>query len=262
MAELALAGQAAWFELLSRRGAESVGMAGGLAVVSGLGSNTENGVVACRATLADEGAVGMLVDWVARRAVPASLIVAEPVEPELLAPLLAHGLVAERAGTEMGMALTDARLPPATVPGVDVVEVADAGTLGDGLAALGSEWFEDGELERRVAVGCRIGYGPGSAARHWVAYQSATAVGMATSFTFDDVVVLQHCGVVPTHRRRGIATALTGARLEAASEDCARLAVLSPSPDGFELHSRLGFHLVPARPDRWFYFPMHDDASG
>lgn len=133
VAELALAGQAAWFELLSRRGAESVGMAGGLAVVSGLGSNTENGVVACRATLADEGAVGMLVDWVARRAVPASLIVAEPVEPELLAPLLAHGLVAERAGTEIGMALTDARLPPATVPGVHVVEVADAGTLGDGL---------------------------------------------------------------------------------------------------------------------------------
>ena len=76
---------------------------------------------------------------------------------------------------------------------------------------------------------------------------------MATSFLYDETVVLLHCGVDPAHRRRGVATALTDARLRAAISSGATTAVLSPSPDGYELHNQLGFDCVPACPDRWLH---------
>lgn len=79
---------------------------------------------------------------------------------------------------------------------------------------------------------------------------------MATSFRFDHVVVLSQCGVLPGHRRRGIATALTAARLTAAIAQGATTAVLSPSPDGYELHHHLGFDLVRSHPDRWFHLDL------
>ena len=85
-----------------------------------------------------------------------------------------------------------------------------------------------------------------------------TAIAMATSFRFDRSVVLLHCGVVESERRKGIGTALTEARLSAAFDEGTTSAVLSPSPDGYELHSQLGFELDRCLPDRWFYVPERE----
>jgi GNAT superfamily N-acetyltransferase len=141
------------------------------------------------------------------------------------------------------------------VDGYEPVEVLGQAELRDGLAALGADWYEGEELDQRVFLYERVGYGPGQPVRHWVAYTDRNPVGRATSFVFDEVVALQHCGVRPSHRRRGIGSALTGAQLAAAVKAGARFAVLSPSPDGYCLYRHLGFTLVAGHPDRWFYFP-------
>lgn len=255
IAELSLASQAAWFELLAEHGYESRRSTGALAVVTGLASNSENGVVTDGRGLGDIRALMGLIDWVAGRGVPASLILREPASRESLAELERRGLLSERSAHEMGLTLGEDAMPSATSPAAVVDEVREESALRAGLQALGQEWFEDDDLDRRFELYSRIGYGPGSTVRHWTAERAGSIVGMASSFRFDDIVALTGCGVRAPFRRRGIATALTGCRLRAAFADGARSAILSPSPDGYELHRHLGFTLVPLPPDRWFYLP-------
>lgn len=262
IAEISLAAQVAWFEHLARRGFDSLKIGPALAVVTGVASNIDNGILVARATLADPGALDALIDFVRGRNVPASCVVLEMVEPELLMPLLERGLTPENDAVEMGLALDPARgAARALDPGIEIEEVTDPAALRSGLDAM--RWLEGDDLERQVAVAVGSGYGPWSAVRHWIARDSQAVVGMATSFRFDDVVVLAQCGVIAGYRRRGIASALTDVRLAAAVDAGSTVAVLTPSPDGQLLHSRRGFRLVTAHPNRWFYLPYEvDDRDG
>lgn len=250
VAELSVRGQVAWFELLRRTGFESWTIGEAFAVTTGLASNTDNGAVIPR-SVSDVATVGEVIDWLRPRHVPASVVLAGPAEAGLVDALVGQGLVPECGGNEMGAALSDIAVVKMERAG-RIDEVAELAQLRNGLDAL-ADWYEADEVEQRLAVEARIGYGPGHPVRHWVATLDGATVGMATSFTFDDVVVLQRCGVVPEQRRNGIGSALTKARLDAARAANKRFVVTSPSPDGYELHAKSGFELVPCLPNRWFY---------
>lgn len=256
VAELGLNGQIAWFRFLAESGAsEVVNDGAGLAVVTGLASNSDNGIVVDRETLRDSRSVRRLIDHVLECNVPASLVLSEPVSPRELRVLLDLGLTAENGANDMGKAI---RGRPRVAPpdDVEIAEVHDANSLLRGLRALGDDWFDESECLARMTCYQRLGFGPGHRLRHWIALRAGHVIAMATSFRFDQSVVLMHCGVIEPERRRGVASALTAARMGAAFDDGATNAVLSPSPDGFELHRQLGFRLEPLPPNRWFYLPV------
>lgn len=256
IAETGLAGQVAWFQFLAQSEAAHAWEDGtGLAVVTGLSSNSDNGIVVDRAALSDERAVRSLVDKVLAHGVPASLVLSEPAAESEIGFLLELGLRPENSANEMGRSIgrRPAISPP---PDVEIAEVTDRESLHAGLQALGADWFDETECLKYGGCYERLGFGPGHRVRHWTAMEDGQVIAMATSFRFAEVVTLMHCGVVESERRRGIATALTAARLSAALDDGATSAVLSPSPDGYQLHRQLGFHLSPTLPNRWFYLPV------
>ncbi|MET0418106.1 MAG: GNAT family N-acetyltransferase, partial [Actinoplanes sp.] len=171
--------------------------------------------------------------------------------------LIDRGLEPERTGNDMGRSLAgfdpDATGLPA--PQWQITEVTDAHALRQNQRVYAEDgwWDEAGELDHRVDVAIRLGFGPGRPIRHWTASHQGVRVGAATSFQFDDAVLLLHCCVTARRRRHGIGTALTRVRLATAARQGAVRAVLFPSPDGYHLHHSLGFGLAPVRPDRWFY---------
>jgi hypothetical protein len=251
-AESVLAGDIAWIELLATVGFPSYRMTGGLAVITRVPSNTDNGLVIDPA-LVDRHELRGAVRWLRASGVPASCILSERPEPDLVADLERLGLTADNDANAMGRSLLDYAPPVPTVSGYDVTEVLTMQDLCEGLAALGDEWYDERARRLRERVDAAVGFGTDARVRHWVARASGRAVAMATSFRFGDVVALASCGVQPAHRRRGVARALTGARLRAAITDGATSAVLSPSHDGYLLHRQLGFELVPVLADRWFH---------
>jgi GNAT superfamily N-acetyltransferase len=256
IADTGLAGQVAWFRFLAHSSAAHVWKEGtGLAVVTGLSSNSDNGIVLDRAALGNERLVRSLVHGVLDLGAPASLVLSQAVPESETGLLLELGLSPENSANEMGKSIGPRPTisPPA---GVEITEVLDDEQLHVGLRALGTEWFDEVECLKYLDVYKQMGYGPGHRVRHWNAVAEGQVIAMATSFRFMDVVTLMHCGVVESERRRGVATALTAVRLNAALDDGAEHAVLSPSPDGYQLHRRLGFRLSPTPPNRWFYLPV------
>jgi hypothetical protein len=249
--ELVLGAHIAWFQLLDRAGCASRRIPGALAVKTGVGSNTDNGV-AVDPDSVDLRELEAVVSWLRYDGPPASCVLVKPATPPMLERLGSLGLVADNTGNEMGRSLGSYRPTRATGDYAIVEAVTEAEIL-QGLVALGDDWYDDEDRQRRLRIDMTIGIGPASPVRHWVAYHQGNAIAMATSFRYDRTVVLVHCGVDPAHRRRGVATALTSARLAAAISSGATTAVLSPSPDGYELHSRLGFDRVATHPDRWFH---------
>lgn len=255
VAELGLSGQIEWFRFLGEAGAgEVVDDGAGFAVVTGLASSSDNGIVIGREAISDRRSVRRLIDHVLDCNVSASLVLSEPVSTPEMRVLLDLGLTPENRANDMGKAI---RSRPTVAPpdDVEIAEVHDADTLLGGLRALGENWFDEPECLARMTCYQRLGFGPGHRVRHWIALRAGHVIAMATSFRFDQSVVLMHCGVIEPERRRGVASALTAARLGAALDDGATSAVLSPSPDGFELHRQLGFRLEPLPPNRWFYLP-------
>jgi len=257
ISELALRAQVAWLRTLATGGFPQIGAGDGFAVSTGLDSNTENGAVIAPSVLDNPYDLDALVGWLRRQAVPASVLVTGPLERKATARLIDRGLEPERTGNNMGrlLAAFDPEATGLPAPGWQISEVTDAQALRQNHRVYADDgwWDEPGELDHRVEVSTRLGFGPGRPIRHWTARHQGVAVGAATSFQFDDAVFLVHCCVATRRRRQGIGAALTRVRLAAAARQGAVQAVLSPSPDGYHLHHSLGFDLAPVRPDRWFY---------
>jgi GNAT superfamily N-acetyltransferase len=139
-------------------------------------------------------------------------------------------------------------------PGWQITEVTDAQALRQNHRVYADDgwWDEPGGLDHRVEFGARLGFGPGRPIRHWTACHRGASVGAATSFRFDDAVLLVHCCVATGWRRHGIGTALTRVRLAAAAGQGAGRAVLFPSPDGYHrVHRREVEEAIrPARGER------------
>ncbi|XVV15236.1 GNAT family N-acetyltransferase [Actinoplanes sp. CA-131856] len=251
ISEVALRAQRAWLRGLADAGFAQVRAGDGFAVSTGLDSNTENGAVIGPSVREDE--LDMLLGWLRARGRPASVLVTGPPDPSTTARLIDRGLEPERTGTNMGRPVVAA---PA---GTDwrISEVTDGRALRRNQRVYAEDgwWDAAGELDQRVDVAGRLGFGPGRAVRHWTAHHRGAAVGAATSFLFGDAVLLVHCCVAAGWRRRGIGTALTRVRLAAAAGQGAVQAVVFPSPDGYHLHHSLGFALAPVHPDRCFSLP-------
>ncbi|GAA0471276.1 hypothetical protein Ade02nite_34630 [Paractinoplanes deccanensis] len=249
---LALRTQAAWFRALAAGGFAQTSVGDGFAVSTGLHSNSENGAV-IDPSVAGSDELDALLDWLREKAVPASVLVTGPPGPEATARLIDRGLKPERTGHNMGRPL--AGLDHDVAPAWQISEVTDVQALRENQRVYADDgwWGEPGELDRRVDVAARLGFGPGSPIRHWTAHHQGVPVGAATSFQFEDAVWLVHCCVTTGRRRHGIGTALTRVRLAAAARQGAVQAVAFPSPDGYHLHHALGFELAPVHPDRCFY---------
>jgi hypothetical protein len=257
IAGLALQGQVEWFRHLAAGGCAHLAVDDGFAVASGLPSNTDNGAVVSAEILCRPAVLDRLLSWLGNRGLPGSVIVTGPLNVDLVRQLTDRGLVAENAGNEMGRPLTARDRPgPTTLPpGIRVAEVTDASALRDSYQVYRADsWYEEpNEFDLHLDVANRLGFGPGHQVRHWVAQHDGNSVGAATSFLFSDTVMLVKCCVARRFRRRGIGTALSRTRLAAAYQESAGQAVLSPSPDGYQLHRSLGFALAPLPPNRWFY---------
>ena len=256
ISELALRAQAAWFRGLAASGFPQISAGEGFAVSTGLASNTENGAVISPSVLDNPDELDVILVWLREKAVPASVIVTGPLDPKATVQLVDRGLEPEHTGNNMGRLLTG---PDADIAGLlagwQIIEVTDAQALRDNHRVYADDgwWDEPGELDHHVEIAARLGFGPGRPIRHWTARHQGVLVGAATSFQFDDAVLLAHCCVAAPWRRRGIGTALTRVRLAAAVSQGAVQAVLFPSPDGYHLHHSLGFDLAPVHPNRWFY---------
>ena len=257
ISEWALRAQVAWFRGLAAGGFPQVSAGDAFAVSTGMDSNTENGAVIAPSVLDNPRELDALLTWLREKAVSASVLVTGPLEPEAAARLIGRGLEPEKTGNNMGRLLAGfdphAAGPPA--PRWQISEVTDAQALRQHHRVFADDgwWDEYGELDRRVEIAARLGFGPGRPIRHWTACHQGVSIGAATSFQFDDAVQLVHCCVAARWRRQGIGTALTRARLAAAARQGAVQAVLFPSPDGYHLHHSLGFGLAPVHPHRWFY---------
>ncbi|XVU28010.1 GNAT family N-acetyltransferase [Actinoplanes sp. CA-054009] len=242
--ELAVRAQMAWLRGLAAAGFAQISAGNGLAVSTGLDSNTENGAVVTPSTAPRD--VDVLVDWLRDKGVPASVLVTGPPSPALTTQLIGRGLEPERTGNNMGRLVSSFEASPS------ISEVTDAQQLRRNQRLYADDgWWTD--HDQRVEVAARLGFGPTHPIRHWTAIHEGTPVGAATSFQFDDAVLLVHSCVAADQRRRGIGTALTRTRLTAAAGRGAAQAVLFPTPDGYNLHHSLGFELTPVHPDRCFY---------
>ncbi|MFF5075726.1 GNAT family N-acetyltransferase [Actinoplanes sp. NPDC000266] len=255
---LALRAQVAWLRGLAGAGFAQIRAGDGFAVSTGLDSNTENGAVITSSVR--PGDLDGLLGWLRERAVPASVLVTGPPSPSLTARLIERGLVPERSGHNMGRLVTSF---DSGVASPWIGEVADIEELRRNQRVYADDgwWPDPAELDQRVEVAARLGFGPAHPVRHWTATHEGLPVGAATSFQFGDAVLLVHSCVVEGRRRQGIGTALTRVRLAAAIARGAVEAVVFPSPDGYHLHHSLGFGLAPVHPDRCFHLPVENRVS-
>ncbi|GLQ57618.1 GNAT family N-acetyltransferase [Devosia nitrariae] len=163
--------------------------------------------------------------------------------PDLGDRLLRQGFI--HAMNEPGMAL---ELAPWTRKGRDwepslevlpVLSPTELGTWGETL----SKGFGSGPHEAHWVANMygRLGYGPGTPWRHYLARQDGQPVGTATMFFDGDVAGIYFVFTLPSMRGRGIGTAIMEAILTDAKAEGMRLAVLTSSTVGTPLYRRLGF---------------------
>ena len=249
-----LAGYVAWFEQLARSGAQSRRFTGGVAVIGGTSSNTDNGL-AIDPSHVPGGELRDAIAWLRSANLPCSCVLTATAPVSVLQSLAVLQVVPDNQASVMGRSLIDYEPDHRPLDDLAVVEALSEDEVLDGLNALGDDWYEPQERQVRLRNDLAIGLGPASTTRHWVAKMddSGAVVAMATSFQFDKTVFLLHCGVQPTYRRRSIGRALTTARLAAAAAAGATTAVLAPSPDGYQLHRQHGFQAMALPYDRWFH---------
>jgi GNAT superfamily N-acetyltransferase len=234
-----LEAQAEYLAYLRRAGATRQ-VDGAFAVKTGAFSNTENGVVAS-GSVAD---VGSLVAWFSDA--PASWLDLGGLNHDAL---LAAGASPENNGHEMGMRIDDLRLTP---PEDVAVEPADVGEWFDFASA--HNWF--GDPAERVAFERLYRDLVGERFRLTVARADGVVAGFASAFYGRTSVLLTQVIVDDGFRRRGVATALVAERIERARELGCERATLGPSPEGARLYTALGFELLDAPPNRWYYLPL------
>ena len=223
-----------------------------LAVRTGAASNDLNGVVSGADVEITEDLVADLAGYFSSADVPASWLT-EYADPSWTRVLEAAKARPECTGHWSGRAIGPI---PGVRADVQIARVSSPDALEQWLdVAATCGWLEsaeDRDARSQLYTGLGLDHPQLS---HWLALVQNRPVGFASAFVDRDMVDLCNLGVAAGWRRRGIGTALVAARLRhAANHDC-RIAVSAPSPDGWELQRKLGFHSVPVIADTCFYLP-------
>jgi GNAT superfamily N-acetyltransferase len=244
--------QASYYALLATGApARAFAVGSGYGVMTGICSNTENGVVASAASPGDvETAIGRFqaLD------VPAMWLCASPELTELL---LDAGCRSDRGGVDMGAGLRSLRLPEPSGD-IAIVPAVDEPGLGRVLDVMRSGGLLETASDRRAAERLfpSLGLGGDRPLVHYLALRGQRPIGMATAFFTERTVLLQHVVVSEAERRRGVGRALAVARLrEALRRDCTT-AVLGPTPESSAIYRPLGFTTTPVGRDNVFYLPL------
>jgi ankyrin repeat protein/GNAT superfamily N-acetyltransferase len=209
----------------------------GIAVLSGIDSNTENGIVCSHA---DDATIAAMLAWVDA---PAQWFVADPTD--LRPRLVAAGATPERTAIVMGARL-DRPLPEHRAPAeIEIAAVRDPDLL---AAALRIVWDDARWLE----VLASLDLGPDAPLQHRVALRDGRPVGAATTLLHGDTLYGVHLAVERAARRAGTGSALMRHVL---GETSARVAVLGPTPETIAFYRLFGFQLRPYLRERSFYLP-------
>jgi GNAT superfamily N-acetyltransferase len=252
--ELAWAAHAGYLRLLATSPlAERRPCGDGLAVITGVESNSENGVICSRLErdVDADAAIAETLSWL--RDAPSQWLLADPVSPaDLRERLVAAGARPERTGVVMGAALDRLTLDDEPPPGLELVPVRDEAAL-----RAWAQVVEPAEPRARaVEVLASLGLGAQAPVQHRLALRDGVVVGAASFFAHGDTVLGQHLTVAATERRAGIGRALAQACAREALAAGARVAVVEPTPDSVAFHRLLGFALRAWPRDRSFYLPL------
>ncbi len=241
----ALAAQASYYSFLrSSPFVETRAVGDGFAVISGICSNTENGVVASTATEKD---VDSTLAWFREREVPAMWLNANA---SVSRQLVLAGARRDVGGVDMGADLRELELPRALPPqGVRIEPARTLAQLEAVLSIMRRHNLFDGAADERRAreVFASLGLTDGCALQHYLATHQGEPVGMATAHFTESIVLLQHVVVIASCRRQGLGRALAVVRLQEALARGCRAAVLGPTPESEALYQPLGFTVTPGR---------------
>jgi GNAT superfamily N-acetyltransferase len=225
-------------------------------VVTGVVSNTHNGVAATRLSGAD---VDSQIEATLRRLSghPAMWhLSGEDAPADLGARLIRAGCRPERTGVVMGRPCAGAvALPPPA--GVQIRELTNAGQVEAWGQVAAGVWADEAEadLRRQSDLYASLPVGPGAPWRHWLAWTEGHPIGMASGMFTADAAMVEHVGVLDAYRGAGVGAALVTTIVGEAAARLIPYAVLAPTPESRSLYVRLGFTLQPVVPDRQFYLP-------
>jgi len=223
----------------------------GVAVVTGLQSNTENGVVCSRIDGDVDATIADTLRWLGDAW--AQWLLADAVSPsDLRERLVAAGARPERTAVVMGAVLDRLALDDPPPPGLEIVAVRDEAAL--------RAWADVAELgeprARAVEVLASLGLGADAPLQHRLARRDGEVVGAASFLLHGETVLGQQLAVVATERRAGIGRALVQGVAHEAMAAGARVALVSPTPDTIAFYRLLGFALRPWPRDRSYYVPL------
>jgi GNAT superfamily N-acetyltransferase len=252
--ELAWAAEQAYLRLLATSPLpESRPCGDGLAVVTGVESNTENGVACSRLTGDPEAAIADVLGWLSERGAWAQWLLADPVEPaDLRKRLVAAGASAERTGVVMGAPLDRVALDDPPPPGLEIAAVRDAATLRAWAEVVGPAE----PRARAVAILASLDLGADAPLQHRLARRDGAVVGAASFLMHGETVLGRELAVLAPERLAGIGRALVQACAREALAAGARIGLVAPTPDTIAFCRLLGFALRPWPRDRSFYLPL------
>jgi ankyrin repeat protein/GNAT superfamily N-acetyltransferase len=252
--ELGWAAEAAYLRLLATSPVvESRACGDGVAVITGVDSNGENGVVASRLHGDADTTVAETLRGLADRGAPAQWLLADPVDPpDLRERLLAAGTRPERSAVVMGAVLDRLALDDPTPSGLEIAAVRDVAAL-----RAWAQVVEPAEPRARaVEVLASLGLGADAPLQHRLARRDGVVVGAASFVLHGDTVLGRQLAVVAPERRGGIGRALVRACTREALAAGARVVVVEPTPETVAFYRLLGFALRAWPRDRSFYLPL------
>ncbi len=152
------------------------------------------------------------------------------------------GLIALSNTPGMALRIPSMRDEPATVPGLEVREVADAADFEAWLEVcrLGFP-FDDVTTSAWRGAHAPLGWGDRSPLHNYVAWLDGRAVAVSAVLYASGVAGIYNVGTLPEVRGRGIGRETTLAALRDARERGFEVAILGSSPMGVPVYSRIGF---------------------
>jgi ribosomal protein S18 acetylase RimI-like enzyme len=191
----------------------------------------------------------------AARGAPTQVELAHLVDPEIAAALSDRGYRLESFENVLGRAIDGAPQPDAP-PGVEVRPSGDdefeewLGVVADAVAQPDTEgvpWRE--EFPREVYERAERDFAATGAVRRYIALHDGVVAGGAALRTAEGIAQFAGAATAPAHRRRGIQSALLGARLADAGAAGCDVAVITVQPGSKSQQNaqRQGFELLYTR---------------